>query len=122
MVRGAGCAWPLLDTSPRIAGNEPRADSSFHSLLSRAVAAWYDPCHEAPGESWAGGPGHFSTTHWSLVVAAGDRQSPQSRQALEALCRRYWFPLYAYVRLGGVDAHEAQDLTQEFFARFLAKD
>jgi len=74
------------------------------------------------GESWAPGPEQFTTTQWSLVVAAGAAQSPQARQALEALCRRYWFPLYAFVRRQGIALHEAQDLTQEFFARFLDRD
>jgi DNA-directed RNA polymerase specialized sigma24 family protein len=73
-------------------------------------------------ESSSRGPDYFSTTHWSLIVMAGDRQSPRARQALEALCRRYWFPLYAYVRRAGVGRHEAQDLTQEFFGRFLDKE
>src|SRR5436309_1843872 len=61
----------------------------------------------------------FATTHWSVVLAAGDTAIPGAREALEKLCRAYWYPLYAYVRRRGHDAHEAQDLTQEFFARFL---
>jgi RNA polymerase sigma factor (sigma-70 family) len=62
----------------------------------------------------------FSTTHWSTVLAAGDLQSVRSADALEKLCRTYWYPLYAYVRRRGFELHEAEDLTQEFFARFLA--
>jgi RNA polymerase sigma factor (sigma-70 family) len=64
----------------------------------------------------------FVTTHWSLVLSAQDRESPRSAEALEKLCRAYWFPLYAYVRRVGHSAHDAEDLTQEFFARLLAKD
>ena len=64
----------------------------------------------------------FVTTHWSVVLAAGDAKSPQANEALEKLCRTYWYPLYAYVRRKGYDADEAQDLTQEFFARLLAKN
>lgn len=64
----------------------------------------------------------FSTTHWSMVVQAGDRAHPAAARALEALCRRYWFPLYAFVRREGHGEHDAQDLTQEFFAAFLATD
>ena len=64
----------------------------------------------------------FTTTHWSVVLAAGERGTAQSAQALEALCRTYWFPLYAFVRRRGYDEHEAQDLTQECFARLLEKD
>ena len=63
--------------------------------------------------------GEFTTTHWSLVLAAGDSRSPQSAEALESLCRAYWFPLYAYVRRQGSPPEEAKDLTQEFFARLL---
>lgn len=66
-------------------------------------------------------PRPFATTHWSMVAAAGRSSSPESARALAALCQSYWYPLYAYVRRGGHDAHEAQDLTQEFFARLLAR-
>ncbi len=48
--------------------------------------------------------------------------SPQSKAALAALCEIYWFPLYAYVRRSGYTSHDAQDLTQEFFAQLLEKD
>jgi len=61
----------------------------------------------------------FTTTHWSVVLAASDGASPQAVQALEKLCRTYWFPLYAYVRRQGHRAHDAQDLVQGFFARLL---
>lgn len=65
------------------------------------------------------GPDRFATTHWSAVVAAGETTSPQSSAALERLCRTYWYPLYAYVRRNGHGPEDAQDLVQEFFARFL---
>lgn len=62
----------------------------------------------------------FLTTHWSVVLQArGD--SPAARDALETLCRSYWRPLYAFVRREGYRPEEAEDLTQEFFARFLAR-
>ena len=48
--------------------------------------------------------------------------SPEAAEALERLCRAYWYPLYAYVRRKGYTAHDAQDLTQEFFARLLARN
>ena len=70
----------------------------------------------------AEGPALFVTTHWSVVLAAKDKSSPDSAAALEALCRAYWYPLYAFVRRQGHAACDAQDLTQEFFARLLAKD
>jgi len=64
----------------------------------------------------------FATTHWSVVLAAKQSDSSQAVAALEKLCRAYWRPLYAYIRRDGHDATEAQDLTQEFFARLLARD
>jgi RNA polymerase sigma factor (sigma-70 family) len=63
----------------------------------------------------------FATTHWSVVLAAGQSADAQSSAALEQLCRTYWYPLYAYVRRRGYSPEDAQDLTQEFFARLLEK-
>jgi DNA-directed RNA polymerase specialized sigma24 family protein len=63
----------------------------------------------------------FVTTHWTLVLSARDESSPDGRQALEELCRTYWYPLYAFLRRQGYDADKAQDLTQGFFARLLEK-
>jgi RNA polymerase sigma factor (sigma-70 family) len=64
----------------------------------------------------------FDTTHWSLVLAAGQQSSPESADALTHLCESYWHPLYAYARRSVEDVHEAQDLTQEFFAQLLEKN
>jgi RNA polymerase sigma-70 factor (ECF subfamily) len=55
-------------------------------------------------------------------MAAGSSESPGYREALETLCRIYWFPLYAYLRRHGHDANEAEDYTQAFFTRMLEKD
>ena len=66
-------------------------------------------------------PREFVTTHWSLVGAAqpGDANQTRAREALEELCRAYWYPLYAFVRRRGYAAADAQDLTQAFFSRML---
>jgi RNA polymerase sigma-70 factor (ECF subfamily) len=56
-----------------------------------------------------------------VVISAADTSAPGAQAALEELCRTYWYPLYAYVRRQGHSPEDAQDLTQEFFARFLAK-
>lgn len=64
----------------------------------------------------------FATTHWSVVLAAGQASSPNAQEALEKLCGTYWFPLYAYVRRKGHSPEDAQDLTQAFFAMFLKKN
>ena len=63
----------------------------------------------------------FATTHWSLVLAAGGPEDSHSRRALAELCQAYWYPVYAYVRRRVSNAHEAQDLTQDFFAGLLEK-
>src|ERR1035438_5489491 len=64
----------------------------------------------------------FTTTHWSLVLNARDPSSPLATEALEKLCRTYWYPLYVYVRRQGEDDETAKDLTQGFFARLLEKN
>jgi RNA polymerase sigma-70 factor (ECF subfamily) len=66
-------------------------------------------------------PAIFATTHWTVVLSARDAASPECASSLEALCRAYWYPLYAYVRRRGHRPHDAQDLTQEFFACLLRK-
>ena len=80
-----------------------------------------DSTFVAPGaDMFRDGDAEFLTTHWSVVLCAqGD--SPLARDALEKLCRSYWRPLYAFVRREGYSPEEAEDLTQEFFARFLAR-
>ena len=80
------------------------------------------PTNESDGLSEACPHPLFVTTHWSVVLAAKDKASPDCARALETLCRTYWYPLYAFVRGSGYSPHDAQDLTQEFFARLLAKD
>jgi RNA polymerase sigma factor (sigma-70 family) len=64
----------------------------------------------------------FATTRWTVVLEAGHKSSARSDQALEELCRTYWYPLYAYVRHRGHSREDAEDLTQAFFARFLERN
>jgi RNA polymerase sigma factor (sigma-70 family) len=73
----------------------------------------------AAGTQW---PQDFRTTHWSVVLRAGRESSADSAEALEKLCRTYWFPIYAFVRRRVVDPDSAQDLTQEFFARLIGQN
>ena len=63
----------------------------------------------------------FATTHWSIVLQAGDEGSPRAEAALTRLCQTYWLPVYAFVRKRGHSPEQAQDLTQGFFANFLEK-
>jgi DNA-directed RNA polymerase specialized sigma24 family protein len=60
----------------------------------------------------------FAPTHWSVIVAAGKSQiEPEAaKTALAQLCQTYWMPLYTFVRSRGYSLHDAQDLTQGFFA------
>lgn len=74
------------------------------------------------GQFEHGVPREFVTTHWSVVLLAGEAESAEATAALEHLCRLYWYPLYACVRRQGHTAEDAQDLTQAFFARLLQKN
>jgi RNA polymerase sigma factor (sigma-70 family) len=71
-----------------------------------------------------GAPGGygFRTTHWSVVMAAGEPGHPGAQKALAELCRNYWYPLYAFVRRKGRPPEEAKDLTQDFFSVLLEKN
>ena len=75
------------------------------------------PSFPGSSERKAIGAGRFETTHWSVVLQAGQG----AEEALCKLCRHYWFPLYSYSRKRGHRAHDAQDLTQQFFAHLLQK-
>lgn len=87
------------------------------------MSRFSEPAPVPTGSDPARVPRHarFATTHWSMVLRAGRADDTDARDALARLCRTYWFPLYAYVRRRGYGAHDAQDLTQEFFARVLAQ-
>src|SRR5438874_12113097 len=65
----------------------------------------------------------FPSTHWSVVVAAGrSRAAPEiAHAALAELCQTYWAPLYSFVRSRGYAVHDAQDLTQSFFAYLIER-
>ena len=64
----------------------------------------------------------FYTTHWSVVLLAGQTTSPESSAALEKLCRAYWTPVYFFARRKGYGDADAKDLTQQFFTRLLARN
>jgi len=50
----------------------------------------------------------FTTTHWSVVLAAGETANPTAEVALEKLCRNYWYPLYAFARRSGHGEEKAK--------------
>ena len=64
----------------------------------------------------------FTTTRWTLVLAAKRRHDPGGPEAFARLCERYYEPLYSYLRRRGESVEDAQDLTQGFIARLLEKD
>lgn len=74
------------------------------------------------GDSFVAARQSFQSTQWSLVLAAGHPSSPNYREALTELCRRYWYPLYAFARRRVGHMEDAKDLTQEFFATLIEKD
>ena len=80
------------------------------------------PKSENRNRSTQTGDGYFATTHWSIILNARGTDTKVARDALEKLCRSYWYPLYAFVRRHGNGPHDAQDLTQAFFARLLEKN
>lgn len=71
--------------------------------------------NSTPGQS------SFATTHWSIVLAAGNQSSPDYTRALSTLCQTYWYPLYVYLRRWGCDREKAEDYTQGFFASLLER-
>jgi DNA-directed RNA polymerase specialized sigma24 family protein len=87
--------------------------------LSEEVASMVSS--DSTGESTTRTSAQFATTHWSVLLAAADSAFPNAQEALEKLCRTYWYPLYAFVRMKGHSPEDAKDLTQAFFERFLQK-
>jgi RNA polymerase sigma factor (sigma-70 family) len=73
------------------------------------------------GPESGSGDQQFQTTHWSVVLAASQSDSPHAVDAVEKLCRIYWPALYAFIVRQGYPSEEAKDLTQEFFARLWDK-
>lgn len=111
------CPWVVCGEKR----NEERTRISKRDHASGTVVRMFtEPgnsnCDPPPGDR------HFHTTRWSLVLAAGQRSTPNSQDALDVLCRTYWYPLYAYVRRRVRDVDEAQDLTQSFFFQVLNKN
>jgi RNA polymerase sigma factor (sigma-70 family) len=80
------------------------------------------PVERAKSDSAEEASKQFHTTHWSVVLAAGEEGSEQAHAAMSRLCQTYWFPVYAFIRKKGHSPEQAQDFTQEFFAGFLEKN
>src|SRR5204862_5040953 len=83
-------------------------------MSAKSKADWKDGGQRASAD-----PGYFATTHWSVVLAARQSDTLLAADALEKLCRTYWYPLYAYLRRRGYSEHDGQDLTQGFFLQLI---
>ena len=64
----------------------------------------------------------FTTTHWSVVLNAGADDSLLASKALGQLCEIYWRPVNVFIRSRCHSKGDPDDLTQQFFARFLEKE
>lgn len=84
--------------------------------MSTADVSLGDPECPRPAKAW------FTTTRWSVVLAAREGEPSNVSEAMETLCSSYWYPLYAYLRRQGRSPVDAQDLTQGFFAHLLTRD
>jgi RNA polymerase sigma factor (sigma-70 family) len=111
-LRGCNGGWSNLAAR--------RENSHFETMTTTDAN---ETIHPGPEPSGRVSPQPaFVTTHWSVVVSAGRNDTTRARDALARLCQVYWHPLYSYVRRLGHSPHDAQDLTQEFFARLLGKN
>jgi hypothetical protein len=75
----------------------------------------------ASSQPRAESPGWFATKHWFVVLQAAGGDSRAAHRALSQLCQTYWSPINTYIRCRGFSPADADDLTQQFFARFLEK-
>jgi len=80
------------------------------------------PPSDPPPTAWPPHQAAFVTTHWSVVLAAGQSGSPSAADALEKLCSAYWYPLYAYMRRRGLTPEDAQDSVQSFLTGLIIGD
>jgi RNA polymerase sigma-70 factor (ECF subfamily) len=121
------CDWLSAQSRSELAQSLHRQESDwsvFHlaGLVESEMLGAPMQSTERNEESVAPGGAAFGLTHWSVVLAAGKVDSPHAHEALEKLCQTYWPPIYAFVRRQGYNPHDAQDLTQGFFARLLEKN
>ena len=99
-------------------------------FVVRCLEVWFNPidflrevmASLSEPTAWDKEPRAFVTTRWSVVLQMRGAGSDQSRQALQHLCRSYWYPLYWFARRRGVGPHDAEDLIQSFFTHLLEKE
>jgi RNA polymerase sigma factor (sigma-70 family) len=121
-AKSTGRAGVILNEAATLASREERWHSrpveSHNQGFSQQIPEEMSVSKSTPERISSG---QFPSTHWSRVVAAGGAGGPKARESLAALCNAYWYPLYAYIRRRGYSSEQAQDLTQDFFARILEK-
>ena len=103
-------------TKGRLTSGRPPVSSA--AIDSTGMTPAPDTPHEEPRSR----DGWFATTHWSVVLSARDPAAPGATEALDRLCRDYWYPLYAYIRRQGFGSEDAEDLTQDFLADLLRRE
>lgn len=104
-----------------------RPGKNRRKLAAKSVTIDYALLHltmtaSGQDDAWGDARAVFSTTHWTVVLKAGEIQTSQGREALEKLCQTYWRPIYAYLRRKGHSEADGQDLTQQFFAELLRRN
>jgi len=119
MIVGISYSLTLRSTLQEFAEMRPNwlVFALWHVIIPVLMPALEQELTGASGHN-----GQFQTTHWSTVITAGPNDSEAATAAMARLCQTYWQPLYVYIRRLGHGPENAQDLTQEFFARLLAKD
>ena len=68
------------------------------------------------------GNGSFPTTDWGLLANLNQQNSAARIASLDILIRRYWKPVYVFLRRSGHNEDRAKDLTQAFFLEWMEKD
>lgn len=64
----------------------------------------------------------FSATRWTLLHRVQKGSEAEAALAMEEICWRYWWRVYAFARRAGFPAHNAEDLTQTFFQRLITSE
>ncbi len=100
----------------------PPPEAEHNGVAEAPSTSQPTPAEDAPASRESRAAYQFTTTHWSVVVSAGQSDSAAAMAALESLCRAYWYPLFVYARRRGCDEEQAKDLTQAFFAQLIGRN
>lgn len=112
-------AWATASVASRWSGRSSRALHRAGCLGTVAAEVMAPKPEDNPTRAVSE---HFTQTRWSLVLRAGELASTDATGALDRLCQTYWPPIFGFLRRKGYNLHDAQDLTQGFFAAFLRRN